>query len=586
MTYTYALILGIVQGLTEFLPVSSSGHLVLLQHILGLTDDMLMFDIFVHFGTLLAVLAVFRKSVFRLIFSGLDSFSSIVFDRISPGKIYRNSPDFRTIIAIIIGTIPAVLAGLLLQDFIENLFSSPYLVLAALSFTGIILILTFFVRENSERIGAMKGLVIGCAQALAITPGISRSGSTIAAALFLKSRRSDAGEFSFLLAIPVIAGATVLALKDAVETGFSSNPWGPIITGTIAAFLTGWVSLVMLIKIVKRGKIGYFGFYCLLISLAGFFILHNNNAGKSAESFKGPDMNIQEISIQSTYDNASQKAKYLKARGDKRPLLVALHTWSFNYEQDAAGEYFTRCYDRDWNCIFPDFRGPNNNSLAGGSEAALQDILDAVAWASENLSIDHRRIFLAGASGGGYMSLLSAGNSPSTWTAVSAWVPISDLVRWHEETLARDLRYYEDVENVCGGAPGVSPEVDREYKKRSPVSNLWRAHIIPVDINAGIHDGHAGKGGEGSVPVGHSIRAFNELAKAAGKHGDIIPEEVISYIEQNESVPEKTDEVIADSEIYGRKIHLRRNSGLARLTLFEGGHEIIYDAVFSWFEKF
>ena len=575
-----------MQGLTEFLPVSSSGHLVLGQNILGMGEEMLTFDIFVHFGTLVAVLVVFRTSIYRLVFSGLDSMRSILVDRVSPVKIYNSSPDLRTIIAILIGTIPAVVIGLLLKDFIENQFSSPFLVLSALSFTGIMLILTFFVRESSGRIGTLKGFIIGCAQALAITPGISRSGSTIAAALFLRVRRSEAGEFSFLLAIPVILGATVFAVKDAAEVGFSSISWGPIVTGTIAAFLTGWVSLVLLIKIVKRGKIGYFGYYCLLISLIGFIVLYSNKTKDSAASNKGQNMNIQKISIQSTYDTAFQKAKYIKARGKNRPLLVALHTWSYNYEQESANEYFSRCYDRDWNCIFPDFRGPNNNPQAGGSEAALQDILDAVAWASENMSLDHRRIFLAGASGGGYMTLLSAGNSPSTWTAVSAWVPISDLARWHKETLERELRYYEDVENVCGGAPGSSPEVDREYKKRSPVTNLWRAHIIPVDINAGIHDGHAGRGGEGSVPVGHSIRAFNELAKAAGKHGDIIPEEVIGYIEQNESIPEKSGEVAEDADVYGREIHLRCKSGLARLTLFEGGHEIIYDAAFNWFEKF
>jgi len=297
-------------------------------------------------------------------------------------------------------------------------------------------------------------------------------------------------------------------------------------------------------------------------------------------------MDVHVVSIPSSLDKTFQKVKYLKARSENRPLLVALHTWSYGYEQDAAEEYFIRCQDRDWNCIFPDFRGPNNNPEAGGSEEALQDILDAVSWASVNMNIDHRRIFLAGASGGGHMALLSAGNSPSTWTAVSAWVPISDLARWHKESVERGLHYASDIEHVCGGVPGTSPEVDREYSKRSPVTSLWRAHIIPLYINAGIHDGHAGKGGEGSVPAGHSIRAYNELAKAAGKHDDSIPEDVIEYIETREHVPEGYDRRKINDPAYGRTIHLRRTSSLARLTLFEGGHEIIYDAVFNWFEKF
>ena len=185
------------------------------------------------------------------------------------------------------------------------------------------------------------------------------------------------------------------------------------------------------------------------------------------------------------------------------------------------------------------------------------------------------------------MALLCAGNSPSTWTAVSAWVPISDLARWHRETVSRGLNYASDIENVCGGAPGDSPKVDEEYAKRSPITSLWRAHIIPMDINAGIHDGHAGlPGGEGSVPVGHSIRAFNELVKAAEKLGDVIPEEVIDTIEREERVPEGFERRTIVDPSYGRVIHLRRISSLSRLTLFEGGHEILYDAVFDWFDGF
>ena len=160
---------------------------------------------------------------------------------------------------------------------------------------------------------------------------------------------------------------------------------------------------------------------------------------------------------------------------------------------------------------------------------------------------------------------------------------IRTLRAWMKE---RGLKYSQDVEQVCGGPPGASPEVDEQYAGRSPVTSLWRAHIIPVDINAGIHDGHAGIGGEGSVPVGHSIRAYNELAKASQKPGDVIPEDIISSIEREKRIPGGFERRMIVDPVYGREIHLRRVSSLARLTLFEGGHEILYDAAFEWFEKF
>ena len=222
-------------------------------------------------------------------------------------------------------------------------------------------------------------------------------------------------------------------------------------------------------------------------------------------------------SIQSSFDKTLQMIKYLQSEDTSNPLLVALHTWGYDYTQEVSAEYFKRCKDLNWNCIFPDFRGANNKPEACGSRAVLQDILDAVKWAMNTFHVDHRRIFLVGASGGGYMALHAAGCAPSIWTAVSAWLPIIDLTRWHKESLERGLPYTQDLEKSCGGPPGTSSVIDQEYTNRSPITSLWRAHIIPIDINAGIHDGHGGTpGGKGSVPVGHSIRAYNELVKAAG----------------------------------------------------------------------
>jgi acetyl esterase/lipase len=298
-------------------------------------------------------------------------------------------------------------------------------------------------------------------------------------------------------------------------------------------------------------------------------------------------MQISQISIPSSFDGAEQRMVYYEALGKSRPLLVALHTWSYDYTQESSAEYFKRAASRDWHCIFPDFRGPNRTPLSCGSQAALRDIHDAVSWAMNHFSVDSRRIYLAGVSGGGHMALLAAANLPSAWTAVSAWVPISDLARWHRECTERGLEYAAEMEAICGGSPGTSKKVDNEYTCRSSISSLWRAHIIPVDINAGIHDGHGGKlGKEGSVPVGQSIRAYNELVKASGGAKYIVPECAINDIERDEKVPKWFEKIVTEDSAYGRSIHLRRTHSLARLTLFEGGHEILYDAVFMWFERF
>ena len=269
MTTIQAIILGLIQGFTEFLPVSSSGHLVLAQHFFGLKGDLLTFDIFLHFGTLLAVVAVFYRTIISILVSSIKGLRSILTGTDSCSQVYHNSRDIRMAVAIVAGTIPAVIIGLTLKDPIEALFSSVVPVLAALAVTGVMLLATFFVRPGEEQVGLRRGIMIGIAQAIAIIPGISRSGATISAALFLKVDRKTTGEFSFLLSIPAIAGATVLALKD-VADGLSSLPPSAIILGILASFLSGFFSLVLLMEIIRRGKIGYFGFYCLAVSVAGF----------------------------------------------------------------------------------------------------------------------------------------------------------------------------------------------------------------------------------------------------------------------------------------------------------------------------
>jgi undecaprenyl-diphosphatase len=272
LTDVQALILGLIQGFTEFLPVSSSGHLVLAQQLFGLNGDLMTFDIFVHFGTLLAVIAVFYRSIYAIVVGSLTGLWSMLRDNTSFRHVYLHFYEVRVATAIVIGTIPAGIVGVVLKDRIESLFSTTVPVLAALSVTGFILMATFLVKKGNHRVGFLKGLVVGIAQAVAIIPGISRSGSTISAALFLKIDRETAGEFSFLLSIPAISGATILALKD-YSAASITMPLHTIVLGTAASFVSGLFSLKLLMKIVKRGKIGYFGLYCFAVVIAGTIYL-------------------------------------------------------------------------------------------------------------------------------------------------------------------------------------------------------------------------------------------------------------------------------------------------------------------------
>lgn len=285
---------------------------------------------------------------------------------------------------------------------------------------------------------------------------------------------------------------------------------------------------------------------------------------------------VQEVSIPSTADGHQQKAMWFAPyRPEPVPLLVVLHTWSGNYQQDAHQACLDWAQKRGWAYIHPDFRGPNNRPESTGSDRVVQDILDAVAFAREKVAVDPRRIYLIGTSGGGYTALLMAGRHPQLWAGVSAWVPITDLYAWYIETRASGRKYWKDLEAACGGAPGDSREVDAEYRRRSPLTYLRKADGVALDINAGIHDGHTG-----SVPVSHSLYAFNEVAR---KKDRIDPEDIL-YMVQQEDIPPALKGSLRD-ETYGDKTPLfRKTSGKARVTLFEGGHEYIPLAALLWLE--
>jgi pimeloyl-ACP methyl ester carboxylesterase len=258
--------------------------------------------------------------------------------------------------------------------------------------------------------------------------------------------------------------------------------------------------------------------------------------------------------------------------------MVSLHTWSNGYEQRHE-ELESLAQQKGWIYLFPDFRGRNDNPLACGSEQAQQDILGAVAWAKETYRIDEQRVYLTGTSGGGHMALLVAGRHPQVWTAVSAWVPISDLAAWHGAH--PDDEYGEMMRVSMGGPPGASAAVDDEYRKRSPLTWLAAAKELPIDIAAGVRDGH-----EGSVPIRHTLEAFNVIARAAG--GAPVSSEEIEQLSAGPqarlAAPKASD--MEEDEALGRAIYLRRHAGRSRVTIFEGGHEGIAAAQVDWLERF
>ena len=289
---------------------------------------------------------------------------------------------------------------------------------------------------------------------------------------------------------------------------------------------------------------------------------------------KYPDQ-VKEVQITSSMDGAQQKALFFAPESEKKvPLLVALHTWSSGWQNTYNVPLAEGCIERQWAFIHPDFRGPNKGPDACGSDLAVSDIIDAVKWAKEKTGIDTSRIYLAGASGGGHMALQMAGRAPHIWAGVSSWVPITDCAAWHAECQRSGRRYYKDLEASCKGKPGDSAEVDLEYRKRSPLTWLGKASNVPLDINAGIRDGH-----EGSVPISHSLKAFNLLADSSLK----LTEEQIDYFTKESKVPESLKGAGPDPS-YGkdRQPLWRAQSKAARITIFDGGHEMIPSAIFDW----
>jgi len=247
MTIIEAIILGIIQGLTEFLPISSSGHLVLSQIILGIQIPGNDFEVLLHVGTLCSILVVFNNDIKNIFFT------------------LSSKETQRFILMLFVGTIPAVIIGIGFKDEIGKLFDNIIVVGFALLFTGIILISSFYFKSETKKNTIIKSSLIGIAQAVAIIPGISRSGMTISFALFLGLDARQASKFSFLLAIPVISGAAIL-MSTELRDGFSIDIYIAI-SGLLTSFFVGVIALKWLLAWLNTGKFHYFGIYCFLIGI-------------------------------------------------------------------------------------------------------------------------------------------------------------------------------------------------------------------------------------------------------------------------------------------------------------------------------
>ena len=260
MTLGEAAILGLVQGLSEFLPISSSAHLVLFEQWLGIGSADLVFEIAVHAGTLLSILVYFRKHLWE--------YTTALFGH---GETQAEiSTARRELLLIVIGSIPAAIIGVLFKDELEAMFNDPVSTAIQLVITGVILLSTLLRKPGVKDVTIPSSWWIGVAQAVAIIPGISRSGSTIATGLWAGIRPARVAEFSFILSIPAVAGAILLTIPNAWGSGRLGLPH---LLGAAVAAVSGYAALRMVFAFLRGGRFAFFGVYCIIVgALAAIFL--------------------------------------------------------------------------------------------------------------------------------------------------------------------------------------------------------------------------------------------------------------------------------------------------------------------------
>ncbi|WP_300985759.1 undecaprenyl-diphosphate phosphatase [Flavonifractor sp. An112] len=268
MSYLMAILMGIIQGVAEFLPISSSGHLALFQQFFGMEnveEKYMMFTVMLHFGTLLSVLVVYWKDVAEMIrefFLGIAALAGK--DTGTPPP-----PARRMVMLIIIATLPLFIM-VLLQDAVNALFASSIMVSIALLATGFILFFSDRLahgRKTAKNATVVDALIVGCGQALAVIPGLSRSGTTISVGMLRGFDRAFAVRFSFLMSMPAIVGANILELKDAAESGFVTSELPMYLVGVAVAAVVGYFAIRLVKSLSDKGKFGKFAYYCWAVGL-------------------------------------------------------------------------------------------------------------------------------------------------------------------------------------------------------------------------------------------------------------------------------------------------------------------------------
>lgn len=265
MEFWHSLVLGLVQGLTEFIPISSSGHLILVREFMGISagDGDLAFDAVLQLATSLAILFYFRKEIFSLI--------RTFFLYVSGKSV--TSADKNLMLAVVIGTVPAVIVGLFLENYMETVFRSGTLVAWTLIFGAGLMFAADRIKQKDEKPDARRGLIVGLFQTLALVPGISRSGATISGGLFAGFSREMSARFSFILALPILLGSGAKKLFDLIGNGALGDVGLPLFLGCIVAFVSGLWAISFLIKFLKTHNLNIFILYRIILAVLIFVLI-------------------------------------------------------------------------------------------------------------------------------------------------------------------------------------------------------------------------------------------------------------------------------------------------------------------------
>lgn len=286
------------------------------------------------------------------------------------------------------------------------------------------------------------------------------------------------------------------------------------------------------------------------------------------------------VEVTSSRDGKKQRAIFYDSGAKaRRPLLVVLHSWSADYEQNLDIPFAEFAIKNDWAFIHPDFRGPNLRPQATASELAIQDVIDAVTYVRNRAAVDARRIYLVGYSGGAMKALVLAGRYPELWGAVAAWGAIYDIADWYRFDHHDKKAYRKQIAASCGGKPRPGSRAEAECKERSPADQLGpAAGRVPILIAHGLRDR--------TVPIRHAIDAFNELAAP----GDRLSGEQRAYIDEKGEIPRALQLTASPRDptlasIFGKAeapLRFERTSRTATLVLFDGGHDMVYNAALAW----